>query len=275
MTLASQPGVSCTGPPEQVVASPARIHDAALGGTDNYALDREALARLEEAAPGFADLLRATQAWHVRVVRHLVARGVDQFLDLTAGLPLIRENTHQVVQRFNGDAKVVYTNSDPLLLSYARALVDDNDNTHVLWAEHLDPLRVLTDAAVHAAFDLARPVAVLLTRGIQHDPDDRKLAAALADYSDLLPTGSALALSCWARPASDDDLCGTLEQMWQSLCDSDIRSRTTEGIQRLFTGFDLVDPGLTDLQNWWPDGPRLRPLQPVQHLARGGVGIKL
>ncbi|MBE8523077.1 SAM-dependent methyltransferase [Amycolatopsis sp. H6(2020)] len=101
MTLAADPGVLADYSWDHALASPARIRNAALRGHDNCAADRAALRELDEAAPGFADLLRAVRSWHVRVVRHLTARGIGQFQDLTAGLPTAQDNTHQTAQRQN------------------------------------------------------------------------------------------------------------------------------------------------------------------------------
>ncbi|WP_328457679.1 MULTISPECIES: SAM-dependent methyltransferase [unclassified Amycolatopsis] len=276
MTLAADPGVRSGWSWDHDVASPARIRDAALRGHDNYATDRAALRELDEAAPGFTDLLRAARAWHVRVVRHLAARGLDQFLDLAAGLPTAQDNTHQTAQRQNPDAKVIYTDTDRLVLSYERALLDENDNTAVVHADHLEPGHLLGHETVCTAFDLARPVAVLMTTGVQHEPDDARLAAAVAGYRALLPPGSVLALSCWSLPESvgTGPAARTIERTWESRCRRAVRCRTETGVERLFAGFDLLDPGLVRLQDWWPDGPALRVPRPAQRLAVGGVGIK-
>ncbi|MEA5365390.1 SAM-dependent methyltransferase [Amycolatopsis sp., V23-08] len=270
MTLAAEPVVlgDCLS---DTVASPARIRDAALGGQDNYAADRDALRELDEVAPGFADLLRVVRAWHVRVVRHLAARGFGQFLDLAAGLPAAEDNTHQTAQRHNPDAKVVYTGTDNLVLSYERALLDDNDTVHVVHADGLDPHALLAHETVSSALDPAQPVAVLLTTGVQDEPDDDRLAAALSGYRALLPPGSALALSCWAPPSKPGR---AIERTWAARCHREIRCRTENAVERLFTGFDLLDPGLVRLADWWPDGPLLHTPPPAHQFALGGVGIK-
>lgn len=76
-------------------AGVARVHDAALGGKDNYSVDRDLVAELEHVAPGFSDLVRAEGAWHIRAVRYLASIGVDQFLDCGVGLPTPFDNTHE------------------------------------------------------------------------------------------------------------------------------------------------------------------------------------
>jgi len=277
MTLAPDCGLLAEYSWDHTVASPARIRDAALGGKDNYSAERLALRELEDAAPGFTDLLRTVRAWHVRVVRLLAARGFDQFLDCAAGLPTARENTHQTAQRQNREAKVVYTDTDRLVVTYGRALLDDNDNTDVVHADHLDPHRLLTHEAVRSALDLSRPVALLMTAGVHHEPHDEHLATALAGYRELLPPGSALALSCWSHPDTPGGhraLARKIEHTWESLCHRPIRVRTDTDVRRFFTGLDLLEPGVARLDEWWPDGPVLRKPLPAQHLAFGGVGVK-
>ena len=49
-------------------------------------------------------------------------RDVRQFLDIGTGLPKAN-NTHEVAQRVAPSARVVYVDNDPLVLTYARALL--------------------------------------------------------------------------------------------------------------------------------------------------------
>ncbi|MBE8523078.1 SAM-dependent methyltransferase [Amycolatopsis sp. H6(2020)] len=128
----------------------------------------------------------------------------------------------------------MYTDTDAL--GCQRALLHDNDNTAVVHADHLQPHRLLTHETVCSALDLTRPVAVLITTGVQDEPDDRRLAAALAGYRVLLPRGSALALSCWSPPAEShgtDFLIRAIERTWESRCFQAIHCRTAIDIQRL------------------------------------------
>ncbi|MEU5849150.1 SAM-dependent methyltransferase, partial [Saccharopolyspora shandongensis] len=50
--------------------------------------------------------------------------------------------------------------------------------------------------------------------------------------------------------------------------------RTREEIQPYFDGLEMVEPGLAYLHDWWPDGPRLRPVTDAEPLIVGGVGRK-
>jgi hypothetical protein len=65
------------------------VYDYFLGGHTNWAIDREfgdrILATLSLARPA----AQANRQFLIRVVRHLMRRGVRQFIDLGAGIPTI------------------------------------------------------------------------------------------------------------------------------------------------------------------------------------------
>ncbi|WP_308201419.1 SAM-dependent methyltransferase [Sphaerisporangium perillae] len=61
--------------------------------------------------------------------------GIWQFLDIGTGLPT-QENVHQVAQRTDPRARVVYVDNDPLVLVHARALLAD---THVMAGDLREP----------------------------------------------------------------------------------------------------------------------------------------
>jgi hypothetical protein len=94
------------------VAHPARVYDYWLGGTDNFAVGREAADRVLAAAPGLRYRVRANRAFLGRAIRYLAAEaGLRQFLDIGTGIPAAG-NTHEVAQRVAPDARVVYVDND-------------------------------------------------------------------------------------------------------------------------------------------------------------------
>jgi S-adenosyl methyltransferase len=108
------------------VAHPARIYDYWLGGKDNFAADREAGELVIASRPGLRESVRANRAFLGRVVQLLAGElGVRQFLDIGTGIPSAN-NTHEVAQRVAPDARVVYTDNDPIVLAHARALLPSN-----------------------------------------------------------------------------------------------------------------------------------------------------
>ena len=94
------------------VAHPARVYDYWLGGTDNFAADREAAEQVIAANPTVLAGVRANRAFLGRAVRYLAAEaGIRQFLDLGTGLPTA-QNTHQVAQEIAPDSRIVYVDND-------------------------------------------------------------------------------------------------------------------------------------------------------------------
>ncbi len=100
----------------------ARIWNYWLGGKDNYAVDREVGDEFIAIFPGQVDIARHSRAFLGRAVRYLAADAeIRQFLDLGTGLPTV-DNTHEVAQRVAPEARIVYVDNDPLVLTHARAL---------------------------------------------------------------------------------------------------------------------------------------------------------
>src|SRR6266545_140188 len=94
------------------VAHPARVYDYWLGGTDNFAADREAAERVLATTPGLRYRVRANRAFLGRAARYLAAEaGLRQFLDIGTGTPAAG-NTHEVAHRVAPDARVVYVDND-------------------------------------------------------------------------------------------------------------------------------------------------------------------
>src|ERR1700761_7785566 len=120
-------------------ASVARVYDAFLNGKDNYEIDREVLRRVQQVAPEARQLGWDNRDFLIRVTRFIASQtGITQFLDCGSGLPTA-ENTHQVAQRIKPDARVVYVDNDPVVLAHGRALLEENDQTHLIGADIFEP----------------------------------------------------------------------------------------------------------------------------------------
>ena len=78
---------------EQVPTAPdartpnmARMYDYALGGKDNYAVDRAAIEKLFQMSPENRYVPKANRRFLDRAVRFVAGQGIRQFLDLGARL---------------------------------------------------------------------------------------------------------------------------------------------------------------------------------------------
>jgi hypothetical protein len=231
---------------------PARVYDYLLGGKDNFAADREAAQRGLQANPDSRIPPRENRLFLGRAVRYLAEQGIDQFLDIGTGIPSA-PNVHHVAQGINPRSRVVYVDNDPIVLAHARALLTSHPDgrTDYIDADLRDVDSILGSAVLEDAFDLDRPVGLLLVAilhfiGDENDPWEivRRLLAAL-------PSGSYLALShltgdfrpeAWAQVAEVYRRQGVTMQV-----------RSEQEIARFFTGLELVEPGLRVLPAWRPD----------------------
>ncbi|MFC0105903.1 SAM-dependent methyltransferase [Kibdelosporangium aridum] len=254
----------------------ARVYDAFLGGKDNFEVDREVCRRAIEIDPDAPVAARDLRSWLIRVVRFLVGQaGIDQFLDCGSGLPTA-ENVHQAAQRLSSDVTVVYVDNDPVVAAHGRALLEENPQTHFVFADLRWPADVLANPVVRKYIDFTRPVALMQCATIHHVLDEEGPAEIMAAYIDALPPDSYVALSHFLDPGEGSehrDLARQLEMNLRQSVGSG-ECRTHEEILSFLDGLELVQPGLVPVMDWWPDGPTLKPVAAVQRLVVGAVARK-
>ena len=255
----------------------ARCYDAALGGKDNYEVDREFIRQLQLVSPEIGQFTWDNRRFLIRVTRFLAGEaGITQFLDCGSGLPTA-ENTHQVAQRIQPDARVVYVDNDPVVLAHGRALLEENDQTHFSAADIFKPYEVINDKTVRVYLDFSKPIALFQHGTLHHYDGEPSPQSIMAEYVDALPSGSYVAISHFCDPGTREltELARKLEQVFvRSPLKTSGVFRTSAEIEGMFPGLELMEPGLIRCADWWPDGPRITPLEPVQHCIVGAVGRK-
>ena len=234
----------------------ARIWNYWLGGNDNYAVDREAGDQYLEVFPGIREIAQHNRTFLARAVKYLADEaGIDQFLDIGTGLPTA-ENTHQVAHRHNPDARVVYVDNDPLVLSHARALLTSTPPapTTFVDADLHEPDDVLRQAA--NTLDLTRPVAVMLVGTIGHATSTTAHFLVRRLLNGVV-SGSYLALD---QATNTDPEWARAQDAYNASGATPYYMYTPEQIAELFTGLELVEPGLASCPEWHPHTPaRTRP----------------
>ena len=234
-------------------AHSARVYDYWLGGTDNFPADREAAEQAIAANPGIVADVRANRAFLVRAVRHRAAEcGVRQFLDIGSGLPTVG-NTHEVARAVAPDAQVVYADNDPLVLTHAQALLAGAPpgSTAYLNADLRDPEGLLRAAA--RTLDFGAPVALMLLIVLHLIPDDADPYGIVGTLAQALPGGSYLVL---AHPASDiraAEMAEMTRRVNQRMSGQRATMRDRAAVTRFFAGFDLLEPGVVQPQQWRPE----------------------
>src|SRR5215471_18655837 len=102
---------------------PARVYNYWLAGKDHFPADRRAAEEVMRHRPEVVAGARANRAFLARAVRYLAREcGIRQFLDIGTGLPA-PGSTHEVAQAIAPSCRIVYVDNDPLVLTYARALL--------------------------------------------------------------------------------------------------------------------------------------------------------
>ncbi len=233
--------------------SPARIYDYWLGGSQNFAADREVGRRAAEAMPTLRAAIWANRAFLGRVVRHVAAdRGITQFLDLGSGVPTVG-NVHEVAQQVNPEARVVYVDIDPVAVAHARHLLTANPRAAAILADLRRPETVLAHPQLRETLDLSQPVAVLMIAVLHFIPDEEKPADIVATYRDSIAPGSFMALSHAApdldHPQEQADMLGDYNRSTGVT----FVNRPPEVLVSWLAGMDLQQPGAVLVNEWQPD----------------------
>ncbi|QTE02863.1 SAM-dependent methyltransferase [Streptomyces cyanogenus] len=229
---------------------PARIYDYLLGGKDHYEVDQRAGDELAAAAPEARIGVRANRALLQRAVRYVVGSGVRQILDIGTGLPT-SPNVHEVAQSVAPDVRVAYVDNDPIVAAHGSALLSRSGTTGIVLGDLRDPRSVLDHPDVRRLIDFDRPVALLLVAVLHFLADADRPEEIVAVLRDALPAGSFLVLS----HATGDFADRSAAQAVYSKATASLNLRTRAEVQRFFDGFDLVEPGLTQVPFWRPDTP--------------------
>jgi hypothetical protein len=228
---------------DSTVPHSARVWDYWLGGKDHYPADRVAGDAVLARFAGIADAVRQLRYFTARAVRYLAAEeGIRQFLDIGTGLPF-RDPVHDVALDAAPGCRIAYTDNDPLVLAYARALLTGPPSAVAhIDATLDDPAALVADA--RDQLDFTRPVAILLMSTLGHigDPgqhDDGAARLITRHLTGALPPGSYLAIGdLVTHPGLDAAL-----DYYNATGAAPYRTRSPGQFTRLLDGLELTGPG--------------------------------
>nr|WP_296071182.1 SAM-dependent methyltransferase [uncultured Actinoplanes sp.] len=233
----------------------ARIYDYWLGGKDNFAVDRAVGEAMMKAIPGMRYMAGENRKFVHRVAGYLVEKqGIHQFLDIGTGIPT-RPNLHEVAQKIEPSARVVYVDNDPIVLVHARALMisSEKGRSEYVSADLRDPQSILGEPVLRDTLDFSQPVALTLIAILMllADADDPwSLVAALRD---AMPSGSCLAITHPTADFNPDEVGEAVAAATGA--GMTLVARTKEAVARFFGDWELLEPGLVPVSNWRPDEP--------------------
>lgn len=227
------------------VPSATRMYDYYLGGHDNFESDRRAVEQLLTTHPQAVEVVRNNRGFLNRAVSHVAESGVDQFIDVGAGIPT-SPHVHELARASRPGARVVYVDNDPVVLAHDRALLAADTGIGVVDADMHDAGAVLTDPETRRLVDLDRPVALIFIAVLEFSPDPHAVVSA---FRDALPAGSYLIASHLSTEGIDERDVSAVKDAYRTT-PSGIEMRSREQIEALFDGFELVAPGLVDVAQW-------------------------
>ncbi|MDT0330145.1 SAM-dependent methyltransferase [Nocardiopsis lambiniae] len=257
-------------PPDIDMETPsvARMYDYLLGGKDNFEVDRKACDVLLAQVPEFLSLSHQNRAFLTRAVEYAAARGIDQFLDLGAGLPTA-DNTHQAAQRVLPGSRVLYVDNDPIVIAHGRALLAGGQGAAFLHADFSEGVEsILTSPEAHALLDVDRPLGVMLVSTLHCVPDSADPFGMVAGLMERLAPGSFL---IYSHIVSDDPEAArwTTDKMlgfgtpWGRVRSPQEAGVVFEGLEPVSAWADDRDeePRIVDCASWrHPEiAPRTRP----------------
>jgi S-adenosyl methyltransferase len=237
------PVLAVTSALDTSVPNMARIYNYLLGGKDHFAADRAEAQRLIELYPPLPALARENRAFLLKAARWAARQGIGQFIDLGAGLPA-SPPVHQAARAVLPAAQVAYVDTDPVVLTHARALLATGDGVTAVDADLRDPAAVLGHQDLRAVINPGRPICVILG-AVVHFLDPHAARAVTAGYAALMAPGSCLVLSC-AR-FEDEDLA---KQLVAEYTAATWYNHTPADIAEFFDGLELAGPGVTEARTW-------------------------
>jgi hypothetical protein len=246
------------------------MYDYFLGGAQNFAVDRDAAEQAAAAFPYIRTSTRVNRSFLGRVVAYLVRRGIDQFHDLGSGIPTVG-NVHEVAQRHNPLARVAYVDYEPIAVAHGRRLLAENPLVSITQADIRRPHDVLAAPTVTGLLDFDRPIAVLALAILHFIPDADDPRGMLATYRRACVPGSYLAISHGSQVTLTDTQIREFLDAY-ARTPTPALFRTLDDIRTLTTGYELVDPGLVLLPQWYPERP-VSEREAAESNIYGAVGI--
>ena len=253
---------------------PARMYDYYIGGKNHFAADRAVADAALKHWPSGRIGLRENRRFLGRAVRYLAGEaGIRQFLDIGSGLPTT-SNVHEIAQSVDPSCRVVYIDSDPMVLAHARALLTSKPEgrTAYIQADLKSPADILSSPTVRSVIDFGEPVALMLIAVLHFLREEDKPEAIMSALLDALPSGSYLAASHMTLEHDPVGVGGGQRAYHKAGLPMNARD-ADEFASLTFSGLELVPPGVVLVSEWRPDSTAPRPTA-AEVSCYGGVARK-
>ena len=226
--------------------SAGRMYDYYLGGHHNFEVDRLAAQQVLALLP-FVPKTARLQRWCLQDIAHELTevRGYDVIIDFASGLPT-NDHLHYVVPE---GTTVIYSDYDPVIVEYAREILDNTPDVYYFEANARQPEELLNHPEVQDILGGRRRVA-LVYWGISIFLPDEALVHAAHALGDWAGPGS-----CWAFQAqmagadSQDPAILQVSELYEQMGVS-LFSRTMDTYKELLHPWRTDERGFISLLEW-------------------------
>ena len=178
-------------------ANISRIYDYMLDGHNNFEVDRRAAEEVLKVFPAYPRWAKLNR-WFLQLMgEQWAAQGQKRILDLGTGIPT-QGHLHTILP----DAKILYTDNDPIAVAYAKELLQNTPNVTFEQVDMRDATTVIKLA--EQTFGADRQVAIGCI-GISYFVDDTRLQELMQALHDWAAPGSVMAMTVpYSDFASED-----------------------------------------------------------------------
>jgi hypothetical protein len=261
--------------------SAARVYDYVIGGTHNYAIDREFAKKVIQRIPVIAGYCKTCRLFLGRAVRRCVELGVTQFVDIGSGLPT-EGNVHEVADaaRPERDSRVVYIDNEPIALAHSQLLLADTadpERHKAIAGDLMRPADLWDRVQQTGVIDLSKPVVLVINAVLHFVRDSEGPDSVMEFYREALPPGSLLVLCQMTNenPRSEEERQALVDLVdYYDSTTNPAQLRTMSEFGRFFGDWELLDPGLVYAPAWHPDELTLFADAPSESRILAGVARK-
>jgi hypothetical protein len=228
-------------------ANAGRIYDYLLGGDHNFEIDRQAAQHLLSFMPLMPKIARLVRWFLSESVVRLAKEGFTEFLDFASGLPTV-DHVHQVAPK---GTKVIYSDIDPVTVSYGQEIIKDNPSVRYVHCDATKPETLLTSGVIEELFGANRKVAIGFN-GVAYFLPNEAIAKTMKALYEWAGKGSKLFITTEdtiSKLGEGDPRIKAFTDMYTRI-GQPYYSRDLPTITKLLSPWKLMDPGFRPIEEW-------------------------
>lgn len=224
----------------------ARAYDYMLGGKDHFAPDRKLAEKILALYPAAGDMARENRQFISRALAYVLGQGITQYADLGAGLPT-SPAVHEIVRQDGRPATVVYVDNDPVVVNHLHVFAaKSDDHIGVVGGDLTDPVATLAGVRATGLIDFGQPACLIMAM-VLHFVAPARSREIVSSYVSSLAPGSYVILTVGHGET------GLGRKVTAAYDAASLYNHTAADIEALFTGLEVVNPGIVDARDWRPD----------------------